>query len=213
MAQIQLSTEEREELKNARRKRNSKISERCLYVLLLDEGKSISEISRVLNRTRQTIQRWTRIYAKQGIEGLVGSSPPGRKNLKGHVVEEFLEELCNRSPRDFGYLEEAWSADLFVDYFRQQNLEVSPMTVKRALKKQGWVYKRFQKTVPSQAQSPEEKRLEIEALVDEIELEDPEKQSEIFFVDESHFSNEPYVERGWLKKGEKKNRNSKQKRK
>ena len=31
-----------------------------------------------------------------------------------------------------------------------------------------------------------------------------EKAVEIFFSDESHFSNQPYVSRGWFKRGEKK---------
>ena len=30
-----------------------------------------------------------------------------------------------------------------------------------------------------------------------------EHEIEILFADESHFSNEPYVERGWFKRGQK----------
>jgi len=64
-----------------------------------------------------------------------------------------------KHPSDDGYLEAGWSTNLLVDYLHGQGLEASESTVKRALKRGGWVYKRFAKTVPAHAPSSEEKKL------------------------------------------------------
>ena len=45
--------------------------------------------------------------------------------------------------------------------------------------------------------------MHIAKIVEQISKDTP-KDIEILFVDESHFSNQPYVSRGWFKRGEKK---------
>ena len=67
----------------------------------------------------------------------------------------------------------------------------------------GFVYKRFSKTLPANAPTADEKKVRINAIVDEVGKY-ATKDIEILFVDESHFSNQPYVSRGWFKCGEKK---------
>lgn len=63
------------------------------------------------------------------------------------------------------------------------------------------MYKRFSKTLPANAPSADDKKARINAIVDEIGKYST-KDIEVLFVDESHFSNQPYVSRGWFKCGE-----------
>jgi hypothetical protein len=73
----------------------------------------------------------------------------------------------------------------------------------KSLNKLGFVYKRFSKTMPENAPSSTEKKARIAEIVEAIG-KDTASGTEILFVDESHFSNQPYVNRGWFKRGEKK---------
>jgi hypothetical protein len=68
-----------------------------------------------------------------------------------------LQAVLAKHPSDYGYLEAGWSTHLLVDYLHGQGLEASESTVKRALKRGGWVYKRFAKTMPAHAPSSQEK--------------------------------------------------------
>jgi hypothetical protein len=67
----------------------------------------------------------------------------------------------------------------------------------------GFVYKRFSKTMPQNAPSSTDKKERISEIVEAIG-KDSSADTDILFVDESHFSNQPYVSRGWFKSGEKK---------
>jgi hypothetical protein len=44
----------------------------------------------------------------------------------------------------------------------------------------------------------------VAKLISEIKNKAQKEVIEIFFSEESHFSNQPYVSRGWFKRGEKK---------
>ena len=57
--------------------------------------------------------------------------------------------------------------------------------------------------MPENAPSSTEKKERIAEIVADIAKDDA-CDTEILFVDESHFSNQPYVSRGWFKCGEKK---------
>ena len=65
------------------------------------------------------------------------------------------------------------------------------------------LYKRFSRTTPQNAPTTIEKKKKVGEIVERIKQEPPEN-IEILFLDESHFSNQPYVSRGWFKCGEKK---------
>lgn len=111
--------------------------------------------------------------------------------------------MLNNSPQDYGYQEAGWQISILRHWFKKQGLSVCDNTLAKALNKLGFVYKRFSKTLPANAPSTDEKKVRINTIVDEIRKYSA-KAIEILFVDESHFSNQPYVSRGWFKCGEKK---------
>jgi transposase len=203
MIRISLTKEERATLTRLRLGRSSNIGERAHYVLLASSGMSAPEISHHLNRNIITIRLWLNRYAKRGIEGLISLRPPGRPAKKAPMIETYLEELLSKSPRDYGYQEAGWQLNLLRDFFEKKGCKACDNTLVKALNKLGYVYKRFSKTMPANAPSPDEKKAHIAKMVEQINKDTP-KNIEILFVDESHFSNQPYVSRGWFKRGEKK---------
>lgn len=200
MIKVKLNENQREELKALRHTR-SILGERAHYILLSNEGHKVREIAERLNRHEHTIRNWIKAYAVNGIEGLKSKHPSGRPRIKGPEVEQEIDVLLIKTPREFGYQEEGWTVCILLDYFSKKQLVVKEDTVRRALKKMGWVYKRFAKAVPKNAPSKEEKSQKIEQLIEAIKRDSPD---ETLFVDEANFMTGPYVQRGWFKKREKK---------
>ncbi len=159
MIRIQLTSEQRQALEKARRIRTSNLPERCLVILRSDRGHSVPVIAESTGRHEHTIRSWLKAYMKGGIEGLKNTPPPGRTNWKEQAALSILAHVIPQSPSEYGYLEEGWSTNVLVDYLGQHDLLASASTVKRALHRGGWVYKRFAKTMPAHAPSSAEKKL------------------------------------------------------
>jgi hypothetical protein len=79
-------------------------------------------------------------------------------------------------------------------------ITVSNDTVTRALNSMGYSYKRPSKTVSARAPSKEAKKQAIDSMLEGIKSLLSESETEIYALDESHFSTEPYLVRGWFKK-------------
>ena len=186
-----------QKLKNTR----SILGERVSYILLSNDGLKVKEIAQRFNRHEHTIRSWIKAYLNRGIDGLNSKSPPGRPMIKGREIEEEIEEVIVKSPRDFGYQEEGWTLSLMIDFFSKKGIKAKQDTVRRALKRKGWVYKRFTKTVPKNAPSKGEKHERVQEIIGEITSNKPD---EVFFVDEANFTTGPYVQKGWFQQGTKK---------
>ncbi len=198
---MQLSDNQRMELENFRRQASSKDSEKALMVLMNAEGRSVPLIARLLKRHPHTVRDWLKRYKAYGIKGLKREFSPGRPNEKRKKLMEYIETILSDLPTMHGYQENAWTVPLIIHAAKRNlNIEVSKDTVIRALKNMGYTYKRPAKTVPGTAPSPEEKYAAIRQIVDEIKELIKRKDCEIYALDESHFSTEPYLVQGWFKK-------------
>ena len=203
LIRLLLSDEEQLALNRLRLIKNSSVGERAHYVLLSGDGKSVKEIAIQLSRNEHTIRLWLNRYKAAGIPGLGTHKKSGRPAKKAVIIESQLEELLNKTPQDYGYQEAGWQISILRHWFEKQGLSACDNTLAKALNKLGFVYKRFSKTLPANAPSADEKKVRINEIVGEIGKY-PTKDIEVLFVDESHFSNQPYVSRGWFKCGEKK---------
>ncbi len=201
MIRVQLSDNQRKELENFRRQASSKDSEKALMVLLNGERKSAPEIAKMLKRNPHTVRDWIKRYIAYGIQGFNRKFSPGRPKEKRKKIMEYIKSIISDSPFMQGFQENAWTVLLITHAARRElNIEVSKDTVLRALKEMGYTYKRPAKTVPKTAPSKEEKRAAIRKLVKEIKGGFKRKECEIYALDESHFSPEPYLIQGWFKK-------------
>jgi len=200
---ISLNEEEREALVQARRSQKSNIGERAHYVLLSDSGKSVSDIAELTLRNAHTIRLWLKRYKNHGLSGLHSQKQPGRPAQKAKIIESHLEQLLSKSPQDYGYQEAGWQINLLRDWFEKLGLRSCDNTIVKSLNRLGFVYKRFSKAVPKNAPTAEEKKKRITEIVEEVRKYEP-SDIEILCLDETHFSNQPYVSRGWFKMGEKK---------
>ncbi|MCB0630016.1 MAG: helix-turn-helix domain-containing protein [Saprospiraceae bacterium] len=106
--------------------------QRCHYILLSDQGKTIEQIADFYQTNRMSIGKWFSRYEQQGVSGLKTNTGRGRKPLLSvdnaeHVaqVEQYLEQDCQDLKQTLRKLAE------------DQGLEMSKYTLKRFLKKLG----------------------------------------------------------------------------
>ncbi len=145
MIHIRLSEEERKGLKQYRNTRDSGLSERCLYILLSDEGKSVPDIAEQTKRNEHTVRFWLKQYQKDGIERLKGRLPPGRPPEKSVKICPIISKIVPESPCEYGYIESGWTINMLKDYLKREGIGVGASTIKRTLKKMAGFTKDFQK--------------------------------------------------------------------
>jgi len=199
---IDLSREEVSELEKIRRRYSDYRSERALAVLHCARGKKATHIAEMLGRTVQAVCQWLKAYLDHGINGLTRKYSPGRPSVRQAQLRPRLEGYLSKTPQDYGWREEVWSTAVLIAQFHcETGLRISHDSVERALHDAGYSFKRARKGVPATAPGKEEKLAavqEITARINELKVED---DVEVMFLDESHFSTDPYVTRGWHKRG------------
>mmetsp|Transcript_22036 Transcript_22036/g.10413 ORF Transcript_22036/g.10413 Transcript_22036/m.10413 type:complete len:174 (-) Transcript_22036:98-619(-) len=155
MISVQLTPEQRTELKQICCQASSKDSEKALMVLMSADGRNVKEISAALKRNPHTVRDWLKRYQKEGAVGLSRKYSPGRPKEKRDKVKERIEKVIPNPPSLYGYMDNVWTVPLIVyDINKSLNISVSVDTVIRALKDLGYSYKRPAKTVPSTEPSP-----------------------------------------------------------
>jgi transposase len=201
MIKVSITKEQQKELAQFRSLASSKNSEKALMVLLSSEGKKVSQIAQTLKRNPHTVRDWLKRYNNAGLKGLNRKYSPGRPDEKRAKLKEHIQEVLGDSPVEHGYQDHVWSVPLIVhDAALKLDLSVSGDTVTRALKAMGYSYKRPTKTVSARAADKKEKTERVKVMVEEIKGILSKGETEIYALDESHFSTEPYLVRGWFKK-------------
>ena len=122
---------------------------------------------------------------------------------KQRACSEDVFQYLSASPRSYGWHEDLWNMTLIKKQIQKDTGKIiSTSTLERLLKDCGYSYKQPRKGVPVTAPSKEEKLARVQEIAKEILSMTKDSDVEVMFVDESHFSTEPYVIRGWYRKGE-----------
>lgn len=200
--EVKLDEAEQKRLEALRRKYDDYRSERALAILHCAEGMSARKIAAVLLRTEQTVRSWLASYMKEGIAGLSRTYSSGRPSLRAAKFTPRMEEYLSKSPTDYGWGEETWSIKVLIaQYEKETGVKISEDSVERALKDADYSFKRAKLKTPDNSPSKEEKLEKVREIAAEIIELKATKELEVVFLDESHFSTEPYVARGWHKRG------------
>jgi transposase len=193
-----LKEPQRRELENFWRQASLKDSEKALIILLNADGKSVLNIATMLRRNPHTTRLWLRRYSQMGISGLSREYSAGRPWYKKESVKAHIKESLPHSPQWYGYMDDVWTVPLISHALRKtRNIDASKDTITRALKEMGYTYKRPSKC-PAGEIIHEEKIMAINRISEKIKELIKQKDCVIYDLNESHFSTEPYLVRGWF---------------
>lgn len=112
-------------------------SQRIQIMLLADQGKSQTEICRILECSPATVRHWMHI-ARTGMAHQWQDCPVGRRKAVSDQYLERLQELVSHSPCDYGYSFQRWTATWLSKHLAKElGVEVSDRHILRLLKQIG----------------------------------------------------------------------------
>ena len=125
----------------------AKTCRRVQAILWLDEGWQISEIALQLQVTRQTVSNWrTRFLDERtfpAVQWFQDKPHSGRPRKAEGQLDDWINEVIDEDPRDFGYHSTTWTASLLVQYLNEfHHVAVVEETVRRALARLDICWKR-----------------------------------------------------------------------
>lgn len=184
-------------------KRETKPSRRLRMhiALLASDGFSPTQISRVLYCSRTTVYALVERFV-EGEGRMVAFEDRARrgpKPLLGKLTEEYVERLVEEeSPTSHGWLRSRWGCKLLaVELFKERAILVSRETVRRALHRLGFRWRRPRPVGPEKG-SEEHKERKRGRLSDVLSMVE---KAGSFFQDETRLETNPRVGFCWMRKG------------
>jgi transposase len=117
---------------------------RCLALSEVDAGRAVADVARSLGVTRQSVHNWiARFDEAGGAEALADRYGGGRPTALEEDDVEGLVALLGHSPQHFGSPAANWTVPLLREHLRRATgADVSEPTVRRQLRRLGYVWKR-----------------------------------------------------------------------
>jgi transposase len=120
---------------------------RAQALFWLASGDSVGDIARHLCVSRATIYNWIDRFQQRAdldlMARLSDAERSGRPARIAGVIDPIIAQLVDTDPRDFGYHQTIWTADLLRLHLRKQHhLDASVPSVKRAITRLGAIWKR-----------------------------------------------------------------------
>jgi transposase len=111
--------------------------QRLEIVLLTDTGKTQAEICRILGCSAATANRWMQL-TKAGLAHQCLDYPVGRPKLITDEYIEYLRELLQHSPQDYGYPFKIWTVVWLGKHIaKEKGISVSHSHLKRVMRELG----------------------------------------------------------------------------
>lgn len=204
MIYVDLSEEQRQELREVSRQAAGRVALRAQMILLSGRGFSVPQIAMVHDCGEDGVRQWLHRYEQLGIDGLEDEPKSGRPR-KEPLAEQIVDTQASQSPPCSGYIQSCWSVRLLTAFLCVRfHLSLSPSTVRRLLKGCGWRWKRprlapataLQKKRDPQA---EEKRARIAQAQEAADA----GRLHLLYLDECDLHLLPVIRSMWMK-GERK---------
>lgn len=114
----------------------------------LGEGRTVSEVARELAAGRSSVQSWRDVFLREGEAGLMPQrSGPPPTTITPTLIQHLLA-LVPQSPRALGYLRNTWTSELLAkELMCQHRQSIHASTVRRLLRRLGWVWRRARPTL------------------------------------------------------------------
>jgi transposase len=108
---------------------------RARIVLLSAEGKSVPEISRMVNLHPINVRKWIHRFRQYGVDGLRSGKSPGRPRLFSAEQRQRIIAIANSEPQTLGLPFTRWSLQRLRRYLVDQKIvhHISVETIRQIL--------------------------------------------------------------------------------
>lgn len=195
---IRLTASERKMLLKAYRYgEDAQRSRRAHILLLLDGGASYRELQQWLFASNELIADCLRRFREGGVAGLL----EGRTEQDAVVppwLVQVVRWLETKTPEDFGYFRTRWSCEILAEVLAwETGTRISGETVRRGMKRLGFVWRRPRPIVGPNDPEYERKLAEIRQLLAYI----PADETAVF-QDEVDVNLNPKIGSCWMRRGQ-----------
>jgi transposase len=158
----------------------------------------VGDVAHALVVARSSIYRWTRWFEADGIAGLFRCRGGRVPVVVTDSLLDALTALLDQHPRQYGYLCSTWSSQLLALALREvHGIEIHPSTVRRALRRTDFAWRRAH---PTLCIADPRKAEKLEAIQRAIDSTVP--YTEVFYVDEADIDLNPRIGFNWSRRGQ-----------
>jgi len=111
-------------------------------MLLVADGKSPQETAGSIGCSRASVYGWLAAWRTGGLAGLVEATHPPPIQMHGAPLATLLDGLLAKDPQAHGHHATGWTIPLLHGEVRAAGIAVSDHTVRRAVRRLGWRWKR-----------------------------------------------------------------------
>ena len=104
-------------LKEAAAEGAYRVANRIRAVLLNHDNSTSGEIAKTLKASRSGVSEWLKIYAEQGVDGLLEGRRSGRPGFLSDVDKILLCDIIDSGPIAYGYVSGLWTSIRIVGEF------------------------------------------------------------------------------------------------
>ena len=113
-------------------------------VLLRAEGMTVAAVATALGCSEASVYGWTARWRRAGVAGLQEGDHGGGRVKLNAAGEARLETLLASDPQAHGHQATGWTVPLLHTALAQAGYAVSPRTIRRAIHRRGYRWKRPQ---------------------------------------------------------------------
>jgi Transposase and inactivated derivatives len=192
-----LTEQEHQALEAMTREAVGRVAMRAQMVLLSARGYSAPTIAEIQDIAKATVYKWIDRFDEEGPSGLYDQDREGRPRKLGSDAEAELERVLEEPPTEEGYNASRWTAPRLARHLEHElGTEVHPDTVRRALQRLEYSWKRPRRVLPKPP-GWEERLAQIERRIEETGPE-----TTVLFEDETELRRFPPLRRAWMPVGE-----------
>jgi transposase len=172
--------------------RAARQSRRALILLLLDEGRSYRQISTAMLATPTMIRAVKKDWETGGVARVLGTEE--RPFVLAYWVIVVVRWLLHYTPQDFGFFRTRWSCALLAMLlWEEENIRVSPETIRRALVRMEFVWRRPRPVVGPRDPEHAKKLRKIQDLIASLPADET-----VVFQDEVDVHLNPKIGSCWM---------------
>ncbi len=168
------------------------VRKRAHCLLLRQKGLKVKQLVEILQVSEKTIFNWFKAWELRGLLGLYNQKGQGRKPTFSHEQKEQIKRWVQEYPKQLKQVQQKIK--------EQWNIVISKKTIKRIIKAMSMSWHRLRRTCAGEP-SPseyEEKKLQLEQL----KTLDKTREIDLYYLDESGFSQMANVPYAWQNIGE-----------
>jgi transposase len=141
--ELGLTEEDRRVLEQAATdERRVRVWRRYRAVLLLDEGRPAAEVAQALGCSASSVYGWAAAWRERGVAGLQGHGHGGGPAALADRAGPLLETLLGQDPQTRGHQATGWTVPLLRTELATAGIAAGERTIRRALHRLGWRWKR-----------------------------------------------------------------------